>query len=468
MEKNFFVQRMTALFPSGMTTEQRASTEVLGGFLTSRERNAVMLLKGYAGTGKTSMLSALVRVMTESGGKVVLMAPTGRAAKVFAEYSGQEAFTVHRKLYRPQNTPEASGLYTLIANAHHDTLFIADEASMLSNDTSGGSFFGSGQLLDDLIRYVYSGDNCRLILSGDPAQLPPVSHTESPALNAEQLRRYNLVVTEVELTQVVRQEETSGILYNATLIRNALSAGTTALYPVIVTAGYPDVKLIGGDELIEELSSAYARDGIDETMVICRSNKSANIYNNGIRNRVLFREEELSSGDRLMVCKNNYALGKTHKELGFVANGEIINVVRVRRHEDMYGFRFCNARMRFEGLDDEPEVKLLLDVLQCETPALPKDLSDKLYAAVAEEYDTEPKTTRMKSLREDPYLNALQVKYAYAVTCHKAQGGQWRNVFLDIGYVTDEMLGIDFYRWLYTAFTRATHRLYLVNFRPKK
>jgi exodeoxyribonuclease-5 len=351
-------------------------------------------------------------------------------------------------------------------NLHKDTIFIVDEASMISNESTGIAVFGSGRLLDDLIHYTYSGENCRLILMGDSAQLPPVSLAYSPALSAEYLQRYDLHVTEIQLTQVVRQQNDSGILFNATNIREALRNGKIDIYPKITTNRFTDIKKINGSELIEEISSAYARDGIDDTMVICRSNKNANIYNNGIRNRILYREEEISSGDRLMVVKNNYFWGNEQKDHDFIANGEIIQVLRVRHTEEMHGFRFCNVLVRFDDYDAEMELKILLDTLQSQAPALTRELSDKLFLSVAEDYaDIRAKSERMKKIKEDPYFNAVQVKYAYAVTCHKAQGGQWSNVFLDVGYVTGDMLGEDFYRWLYTAFTRATKRLYPVNWR---
>ena len=338
---------------------------------------------------------------------------------------------------------------------------------MISNDRSDTLAFGSGRLLDDLIHYIYSGTNCRLILTGDAAQLPPVSLTESPALNAEYLKRYNVEVSGIQLTQVVRQQSASGILINATNIRNALHSGKIDVYPTVLTENFADIRKIDGNELIEEISSAYSRDGVDDTIVICRSNRNANIYNNGIRNRILYREEELSPGDRLMVVKNNYYHGnKEDMETDFIANGEIIRVLRVRKSENEYGFRFCNVLARFNDYDTEVELKILLDTLHSESPALSKESNDKLFAAIDASYsDIRSKSERFKKIKDDPYFNAVQVKYAYAVTCHKAQGGQWSNVFLDIGYVTGDMMGEDFYRWLYTAFTRATKRLYLVNWK---
>lgn len=460
------LHKILDFFPFNPTSEQTSALQILSDFLMSHKNNRILLFKGYAGTGKTTMLSAAVKMMNSLHQKVMLLAPTGRAAKVFSEYSGHSAFTIHKKIYRQKNFSDDFSGFSLTDNLHKDMLFIVDEASMISNENTGISAFGSGCLLDDLIQYVYSGDNCRLILMGDSAQLPPVSLTESPALSAEYLKGYNLNVTEIQLTQVVRQQEDSGILFNATNIRNALRSGEIDIYPKILTENFADIRKINGDELIEEISSAYSRDGIDDTMIISRSNKNANIYNNGIRNRILYREEEISSGDRLMVVKNNYFWGKAHHDIDFIANGEIIQVLRVRHTEEVYGFRFCNILARFTDYDTEMEIKIILDTLQSESPALSKDSNDRIFTSVAEDYaDIRTKPERIKKIKEDPYFNAIQVKYAYAVTCHKAQGGQWSNVFLDTGYVTEEMMGEDFYRWLYTAFTRATKRLYLVNWR---
>ncbi|MDR2915391.1 MAG: AAA family ATPase [Tannerella sp.] len=469
MIKNFVLHKILEFFPFEPTSEQSSALQILSDFLMSRENNNILLFKGYAGTGKTTMLGAAVKMMDSLHQKTILLAPTGRAAKVFSEYSGHSAFTIHKKIYRQKYFSNDFSGFSLTDNLYKDTLFIVDEASMISNENAGMSVFGSGCLLDDLIQYVYSGDNCRLVLMGDAAQLPPVSLTESPALNAKYLKRYNLNVTEIQLTQVVRQQEDSGILLNATNIRNALRSGKIDIYPNILTGNFADIRKISGEELIEEISSAYSRDGIDDTIIICRSNKNANIYNNGIRNRILYREEEISSGDRLMVVKNNYFWGKAHKDIDFIANGEIVQVLRVRHTEEVYGFRFCNVLVRFSDYDTEMEIKIILDTLQSESPALSKESNDKLFASVAEDYaDIRTKPERIKKIKEDSYFNAIQVKYAYAVTCHKAQGGQWSNVFLDTGYVTEEMMGEDFYRWLYTAFTRATKQLYLVNWRLEK
>ncbi|MDR0743259.1 MAG: AAA family ATPase, partial [Tannerella sp.] len=440
---NHFVQHKIAeIFPFKPTSEQDSAMQVLSDFLLSRDSGNLLLLKGYAGTGKTTLLGATVKMMDALRQKTILMAPTGRAAKVFSEYARHSAFTIHKKIYRQQSFSNDFSGFSLSDNLHKDTVFIVDEASMISNEHTGIAVFGSGYLLDDLIHYIYSGENCRLILTGDPAQLPPVTLTYSPALNAGYLTRYHLNVTEIQLTQVVRQQQDSGILLNATHIREALRKGEMNLYPKIMTEHFADIRKIDGNELIEEISSAYSRDGMDDTIIICRSNKNANIYNNGIRNRILYREEEISSGDRLMVVKNNYFWSKAHDGHEFIANGEMIQVLRVRRTEEMHGFRFCTVLVRFEDYDTEMELKILLDTLQSESPALSKEQNDRLFASVSEHYaDIRTKPERMKKIKEDPYFNAVQVKYAYAVTCHKAQGGQWSNVFLDTGYVTKEMMG---------------------------
>ncbi|MDR1592161.1 MAG: AAA family ATPase [Prevotellaceae bacterium] len=469
MINSFIYNKILEYFPFEPTGEQSKALEALSNFIVSPRKDMILLFKGYAGTGKTTMLGATVKAVNLLKQKTVLLAPTGRAAKVFSEYAEHNACTIHKKIYRKKSFSDDFRGFVLLENLHKDTLFIVDEASMISNEPAEINVFGSGHLLDDLIKYVYSGENCKAILLGDTAQLPPVSLNESPALNARYLERYNLQVTEIELTQVVRQSQDSGILLNATNIRDALRNGKIGMYPNICTENYPDVKKIRGDELIEEISSSYGKTGIDDTMVICRSNKNANIYNNGIRNRILYREEEISSGDRLMVVKNNYYWPDTGNDSDFIANGETVRVLRVRRMEEMYGFRFCNVWVAFEDYGTETELKIMLDALSSESPALTREQNSSLFAAVNENYaHIQNKRERMKKIKNDPYFNALQVKYAYAVTCHKAQGGQWSNVFLDIGYVTEEMMGEDFYRWLYTAFTRATRKLFLVNWRLGK
>ncbi|MCD7976472.1 MAG: AAA family ATPase [Tannerellaceae bacterium] len=464
MINSYLSDQISANFPYKPTEDQLLGLQKLVDFLLSGEQDSLLLIKGYAGTGKTSLIGALVKTLKELKQKTVLLAPTGRAAKVFSGYSGEKAFTIHKKIYRQKAYSNEPVGFLPTDNLYKDTLFIVDEASMISNQGLDSLSFGTGRLLDDLIQYVYAGENCRLILMGDEAQLPPVRQTESPALNPDILKGYNLSVEVVKLTQVVRQRTDSGILYNATRLRDALRNQTVEIYPKLKLKGFHDFREVAGDELIEEIAAAYSRDGIDETMIIARSNKRATIYNNGIRNRILYREEELSSGDRLMVAKNNYYWTTDCKEMDFIANGEIFEIIRVRRTYEMYGFRFADVLVRFQDYDLEIEIKILLDTLQTEAPALPKEMNDKLFYTILEDYSDIPtKAGKMKKMKTDPHYNVVQVKYAYAVTCHKAQGGQWMNVFLDIGYVSEEMLGEDFYRWLYTAFTRATHRLYLVN-----
>ena len=451
-------------FPHTPTNEQLFALNILADFLLSANENSALLLKGYAGTGKTSLVGALVKTMSGLKQKSVLLAPTGRAAKVLSNYAGQQAFTIHKKIYRQDAFSNDLSAFHPSDNLHKDTLFIVDEASMISNQGIDSHYFGSGRLLDDLIHYVYSGENCRLMLMGDTAQLPPVMQVESPALQADILKGYNLQVDEIQLTEVVRQDLNSGILYNATLLRDSLRNNRVEIYPKLTVKGFADIQMINGSELIEAISNAYSKDGLDDTIVISRSNKRANIYNNGIRNQILYREEELSTGDRLMIVKNNYFWTRNNKEIDFIANGEIVQVLRVRNESHLYGFRFCDVTVRFQDYDMELDIKILLDTLQTEAPALPKELNDKLFYTILEDYqDISTKSGKMKKMKENPHYNVVQVKYAYAITCHKAQGGQWKNVFLDIGYMTEEMLGENFYRWLYTAMTRATDRLYLVN-----
>lgn len=448
------------------TEDQETALEKLCDFLLSEKQDSLVLLKGYAGTGKTSLVGALVKTMNELKQKSVLLAPTGRAAKVFSGYAGQKAYTIHRKIYRQKAFSHEPSGFLPTENLHKDTTFIIDEASMISNDGLDSFSFGSGRLLDDLIHYVYSGENCRLILMGDEAQLPPVMQTESPALNKSILEGYNLRVEEIALTQVVRQDESSGILFNATCLRNALRNNRVEIFPKLRIKKFPDIHIVPGEELIDEISSAYHRDGIEETVIITRSNKRALIFNNGIRNRILDREEELSSGDLLLISKNNYFWGTQaeQKEIDFLANGELVEVRRVRKNIELYGFRFADITARLQDYDLEMDIRILLDTLQSDTPALSKELNDKLFFSVLEDYEDVPsKAGKMRKIKIDPYYNAVQVKYAYAVTCYKAQGGQWANVFIDLGYISEEHLGEDFYRWLYTSFTRSTQQLYLIN-----
>ena len=466
MINNYLERQIKENFPYQPTPEQENAIKLLSQFLCSPKADVAFLLRGYAGTGKTSLVGALVRTLDFLKQKVVLLAPTGRAAKVFSAYAGHPAFTIHKKIYRERAYSGEGGNFTLNDNLTTHTLYIVDEASMISNEGLSGAMFGTGRLLDDLVQFVYSGQGCRLLLMGDTAQLPPVGEELSPALYADALRGYGLEVVETDLTQVVRQEQQSGILWNATALRRLIAEEEWGVLPKIRISGFPDVKLLPGNELIDALSACYDRDGTDETIVVCRSNKRANIYNNGIRAQILWREEELESGDLLMVAKHNYYWTEKEKNLDFIANGETAVVRRVRRTAEMYGFRFADVLLSFPNWQDaELEVRLLLDTLHSDAPALSREESERLFQTVLEDYvDISLKRDRMKKMKADPYYNALQVKYAYAVTCHKAQGGQWKNVFLDQGYMSEEYLTPDYFRWLYTAFTRATDTLYLVNY----
>ena len=463
MQKKQIIDQILQFFPYLPTKEQQSALTEFADFMCSQEKD-LLLLKGYAGTGKTSLLGALVKAMSVFKKKTILMAPTGRAAKVFSGYAGQKAYTIHKKIYRQKSFSNEFTGFMLADNLHTHTLFIVDESSMISNRPVGTYSFGSGYLLNDLIQFVSSGAYCKLILMGDIAQLPPVYETESPALNINLLKQYTSQIKEIYLTEVVRQDKESGILFNATHIRESLRKAKCNLYPKIQLSRFADLGKVTGEHFVEMLSTAYDRDGIDETMLICRSNKRAIQYNNGIRNRILYREEEISSGDRLMVVKNNYFWTQQFPEMDFMANGEMVEVLRVRRTYNIYEFRFCDLLVRFQDYDLELDIRVLLDTLQDESPSLSKAQSDKLFFQIMEDYvDIPTKADKIKKLKTDPFYNAVQVKYAYAITCHKAQGGQWKNVFLDIGYVTREMLGENFYRWLYTAVTRATHRLYFIN-----
>ena len=454
------------------TKEQEKAISLLSDFLLSREQDSIFLLKGYAGTGKTSLLASLVRTMQQLRLRVMLLAPTGRAAKVLSNYAGAPAFTIHRKIYRQKSITEMDVFQNNI-NMRQDTLFIVDEASMIANDAHEQTMFGTGRLLDDLMQYVYSCNGCRLLLVGDTAQLPPVGETESPALSRTMLEGYGMEVTELCLTQVVRQLEESGILWNATMLRSLIQNDDVYAFPKLRGKSFPDIKVLPGNELIEALEQSYRNHGTDGTIVVTRSNKRANIFNNGIRTRILDYETELSGGDLIMVAKNNYywtereqaANGVAADAMTFIANGDVAIVRRMRNERSFYGFRFADVTLCFPDYDHrELDVTILLDTLQSESPALTRQQQETLFNGVWEDYpELTNKRDRMKRLRQDIYYNALQIKYAYAVTCHKAQGGQWEHVYIDQGYINEEMLSPDYFRWLYTAITRATEQVYLVN-----
>ena len=461
------------------TLEQANALDVFARFLTDRNPQVVMILRGSAGTGKTSLSGAIVRTLQSIRQKVMLLAPTGRAAKVFSLNSGTPAYTIHRRIYREKSFSGVDGQFNLNDNLFTDTLFMVDEASMVANMGLGGMNFGSGCLLDDLVHFVYQGRNDRLMLIGDKAQLPPVGEEESPALNAAMLQGYGLTVYECDLNEVLRQSEQSGILYNATMIRQMITHDDITQLPKIRFTGFSDIKPMPGSELIEALADSYHHVGLDDTIVVTRSNKRANIFNQGIRNMVLDREEELSQGDILMIVKNNYYwMEEERKKIkekdnqvpsndipAFLANGDRAKVLKVRRRIDLYGFRFATLLLQFPDYGNyELEATVLLDTLTSEAPALTHEQQEQLFHQIEEDYQDVPlKADRMKAIRQDQFYNALQVKFAYAVTCHKAQGGQWAHVYVDQGYMTDDMLTPDYIHWLYTAFTRATEMLYLVN-----
>lgn len=465
------------------TPEQAQALDVFVQFMTDSNPHAVMILRGSAGTGKTSLSGAIVRTLRAVRQKVMLLAPTGRAAKVFSQNSGMPAYTIHRRIYREKAFAGVDGQFNLNDNLYTDTLFMVDEASMIANLGLGGTTFGSGCLLDDLIHFVYQGRNDRLLLIGDKAQLPPVGEEESPALSAAMLQGYGLSVYECDLNEVVRQSQQSGILFNATRIRQMITHDDITQLPKIRFSGFSDIREMPGAELIEALGDSYHHVELDDTIVVTRSNKRANIFNQGIRNMVLDREEELESGDMLMIVKNNYYwMEEERKKIkeseerkvqrnelpAFLANGDRAKVMKVSRRIDLYGFHFATLLLKFPDYDNyELEATVLLDTLTSEASALTHDQQEQLFHKIEEDYQDIPlKADRMKAIRQDPYFNALQVKFAYAVTCHKAQGGQWSHVYVDQGYMTDEMLTPDYIHWLYTAFTRATEMLYLVNW-PK-
>ena len=467
---------ITDELPHAPTPCQEEAIAALAHFLVTPAPCPASVLRGYAGTGKTTLIGALVRVMQKLQRSIVLMAPTGRAAKVLTLHAGRPASTIHRTIYRQQTFAGEGTRFSLGFNKLHNALFIVDEASMIASDTAGSGLFGSGMLLDDLLHFVYEGPGCQLLFVGDLAQLPPVGEEESPALQVAKLQEYGLTVSVANLTDVVRQSSRSGILANATNVRNALRRGDGQL-PVIVGAEHGDVRFISGNDLIEALVTAYDECGTDGTIVVTRSNKTANIYNAGIRSMVFYREEELTRGDMVMAVKNNYfwtaqALRETQDAhlpppaMTFVANGDIAEVVTVRNVHQMYGFTFADATLAFPDYDgEELSCRVLLSTLRSEAPALTAQEQQRLYESVLADYaDVPSKKERMKRVREDAYYNAIQLKYAYAVTCHKAQGGQWERVFIDQGYIPPESIGDQSYlRWLYTAITRSTARLYFVN-----
>ena len=451
------------------TENQKKIIESFSEYLSEDNSSTFFVLNGYAGTGKTTLIAAIVSALKTLGIKTILLAPTGRAAKVLSHYSNEKALTIHKRIYREQTNAAYESKFSLNINRECDALFIVDEASMLSSGTNADkTIFGSGSLLDDLIQYVRSGKRCRLMLVGDSAQLPPVGDDYSPALSPSEYLPFGEVVYET-MDEVVRQEQSSGILFNATMVRCMLENNIFEIPHLDMR--YDDIEAVSGGEFLEKLQECYDRYGRDETIVITRSNKRANRYNEGIRRNILFAEEEIESGDMLMVVKNNYHYTERIEDcpMSFIANGDIARLKRIRRFEELYGFRFANAVLEFADYDNtEIECKVLLDTINSEAPSLTYDQSQKLFYEVEKDYeDIKSKIKRFKEIRENPYYNAVQVKFSYAVTCHKAQGGQWRAVFIDRFLFGEESMTKDMLRWLYTALTRATERVFLVNFDDK-
>ena len=472
-------RQLAESFDHPFTSTQERAAVLLSHFIATPQPRAACILRGFAGTGKTSLIGALVKVMRRMERDVVLLAPTGRAAKVFARHAGTQAFTIHRTIYRQQSFQGEGTRFSLGFNKLRHALFIVDEASMIGSGEGsfGQSIFGTGELMDDLVSYVYSGEGCRLLLVGDTAQLPPVGEAESPALQNATLQRYGLVVGSADLTEVVRQSSGSDVLDGATLLRLLMDEDFIGI-PPIATSKHGEVRNLPGNELIEALVDDYREFGEDEVIVVTRSNKRANVYNAGIRSRIFGREEQLTRGDLVMAVKNNYYwAAKMAAELPkgetppfqFIANGDTMQVVHLRNQHEQYGFHFADATLAFPDYGGcELTCRVLLDTLTSESPSLTRAESQSLYERVLEDYQHIPnKRKRMEELRNDPYYNALQIKHAYAVTCHKAQGGQWTRVYVDQGYVPPESLGKDYLRWLYTAFTRTTERVYLVNWKPQ-
>lgn len=471
-------QLITAAMPHTPTSDQMRAIDALAHFVLTPAPRAAFVLRGYAGTGKTTLVGALVRVLKQLQRPPVLLAPTGRAAKVFSALSGEAAHTIHKVIYRQQSFSGEDTRFSLGFNKWRHTLFIVDEASMIGSGSAGGSLFGSGCLLHDLLHFVCEGEGCRLLFVGDSAQLPPVGEEASVALSADALGAWGVDAGEAELTEVVRQSAASGVLANATRLRALLQdeqdAPAAEALPRLTTSARGEVCYLPGNELVEELESAFADCATDDVVVITRSNKRAGEYNRGIRARIFDRECELARGDKVMAVKNNYywteqlaaALPEgEHLPFDFIANGETAEVAAVRNVHEMHGLRFADATLRFSAYGGyELSCRVLLSTLTTDAPALPPDLSQQLYESVLSDYADIPlRRDRMKALRADPYYNALQIKYAYAVTCHKSQGGQWARVFLDQGYLPPDLDRAAYLRWLYTAVTRTTERLYLIN-----
>ena len=467
MDSSEFKKLLSQRFPFVATDSQKYWLESIVDFLYTPDKNILYLLKGYAGTGKSSLIGHLVKLLSMANYKAVLMAPTGRAAKVIANYSGKKAFTIQKQIYFTK-TEKGSGVqFVLKPNKYRNTLFIVDEASMIGDDRQSAKLFENGSLLDDLMQYVDAGTNCKLLLVGDPAQLPPVHLTISPALDGEYLEnKFNKEVIEWELKEVVRQQQDSGILANATQLRLQMNEEHLDSFLFDLTIANDVQRLQDGNEILELLDDALRNGGLEETVFIVRSNKRANLYNQQIRGRILFLEADLSVGDQLMVVKNNYFWLEPESDPGFIANGDLVKVLRIFSHHELYNFKFAKVEVQLVDYPDEKpfETVVLLDTLSSESPSLTYEEGNQLYQAVQEDYQhLSTKYKRFLAVKNNPYFNALQVKYSYAITCHKSQGGQWENVFIEQPYLPDGP-DLSYFRWLYTALTRAQTNLYLVGF----
>jgi len=468
MTSSEFYTLIKQQFPFTPTIKQNILLQQLSEFIFSKTQNGLFVIKGYAGTGKTTIVGTIVTNLWKAKMSAVLMAPTGRAAKVISNYSGKEAFTIHKKIYFPKSEKGGGISFVLQPNKHKNTIFIVDEASMIPDTPGDSKLFENGSLLDDLIQYVYSGHQCKLILIGDTAQLPPVKLDLSPALDENTIRlNYNKEVFKMELDEVVRQEQGSGILANATVLRESLSNELHDTFKFDLSDFKDIIRLIDGHEIMDAINDSYSALGNEETTIIVRSNKRANLYNQQIRSKILFNENELTVGDYLMVVKNNYFWIKPTTEAGFIANGDIIEVLEIFKMEELYGFHFAEVKVR---MVDYPkmtpfETVLLLDTVESETPSLSYDDSNRLYQEVMKDYENEiSKYKKFLKVKNNKHFNALQVKFSYAITCHKSQGGQWNTVFVEQPYLPNG-IDKDYLRWLYTAITRAKEKLYLIGFK---
>lgn len=466
LNRDQFHSHFLEYFGHAPTESQVSVMGKLSDFIYEKGEHCVFLLQGYAGTGKTSLVSALVKTLYDIRVNTVLLAPTGRAAKVFSGYAGRKAYTIHKWIYRVV-TRDGVRQFTRKENKNNHTLYIVDEASMISARSAPGELPGMGSLMDDLMDYVFGGDGNRILFIGDDAQLPPVHADESPALNHEFLRHaYHVELRDGKLTDVVRQAADSGILHNATLLRNKINTGNLSI-PLFSSSSFEDFVRLNGIDLEEVLNTLYHQHETDEIVTITRSNRRANMFNEQIRHRIFFRENKIATGDYIMAVKNNYYWVEESSEVGFIANGDIMEILAIHKQQDLYGFHFADLTVRLCDYPHSPDIdiKVILESLDVEGPSLTHEDNRCLYQAVAEDYaDIVNKRSRFLRIKNDPYLNAVQIKFAYSLTCHKTQGGQWKIVLIDQGYFVDDMLDKEYLRWLYTAITRSSERVYLINF----